>query len=1298
MKEILRNMIQKVQRECNRRENKRRLMSMVAMLCVFSIVSTSVMQSSMIQVAANARTGSNAIETSSNVATPSDADNDVSGGMTGGTSSGMAEVQTPSNTTEVQTSSNATVATSSNATYEGILICGIDDEGHVHEESCYCTDVEVANVILMIHELPTADEIDATLLAYEEDEDWEGYEEYFVYIGSKGRRAYEAYEELTEEQKALVFNIDKLMEWDYIWSAATLIDEINSDTPTTAKAASTSAFIDLNLYDYTGKINDKYFANDNTSFYGYSNSKGWHTKYTGKYPGFQWNGGAYLNGTYDRHVVDYIDFGNSKITDYDYAGYNYGKSTTSTDIVINDNWVRNYRNANLGIQSTLYKNINLIDVDIDDAATGTDYGVTNRPVGMSLNSSISDTNYDILQRTLKNGYPALADGTSLAYLFKNDSGVVNKQNSSSIDGLFQQNTTTGEYYYNSRWNHAQYNDDTETFTLYNQIITPNFIVYPFGNFLPFNDITKDSKATQVSKITNVRTYVDEVIEDLKAGAEDATENQLIHMLDLYRDDIGSSWTASKAIKDYFTTNDSNADNPSDDTSQIDSTLLAKMYNIDWDVDTNFFFGMDMTMNFIQPKGGMTGNDTNKDGNSDYPMVFYFTGDDDVWVYIDDVLFLDLTGIHRHVGGEIDFVNGKVNYYALDTEGTGDVSKNPYKTYTFKELLSAAGKSTSGLNSKGTFKDYTSHEFKFFYMERGSGSSVCRLNFNFPLLRRNTISVEKELTSDGDTAALGNPDFMFQVLKANSDGTKTSNKFIGANVSYNIYEGNTKVGTGKTDSNGVITIKAGQRAEFTDIKEDAGKFYVRELLTTDAFNQYGTIAVDGSSVTSSNNVTVGSDTFKGVESSVKDASDGATVFHFNNNITFNKLGHLEIKKTFTPYPNAGSSTPTTDFEFKVLLSGEAIPKGTKYTVNDETRTVETVGIIKVPAGKIATISNIIAGTTFSVVEEESSANNYSVTYIDASGTIKTDTTSKVTVTNAELGAEVKIPLEKILTNADGGTYSYTLKLEQCNSIGETISGGYTDEVTISFDSEDRGTVAEKQDIIIYYLSKNIPDTGSTFYYKIYENESDSSNVDCDESIYLVTVKVTKDSSTNKITVSEPVITKKGEPASKASFTNTLLSSISIRKEVDGSLGDRAKKFDFIATAVAGIFVKENITGECTVNADGSQITFQLAHGEELAIGELPLGTEITVKENYTQGENETIAYTVKVAQGSTIVNGDTMRTTIVATNEKIIFTNTKEARPDTGILLDSWPYLLILAIALAGIVGFVIHKRKETDLD
>ena len=107
---------------------------------------------------------------------------------------------------------------------------------------------------------------------------------------------------------------------------------------------------------------------------------------------------------------------------------------------------------------------------------------------------------------------------------------------------------------------------------------------------------------------------------------------------------------------------------------------------------------------MQPKDGKTGL------TGEELMKFYFTGDDDVWVYVDNILFLDLSGIHRHVGGEIDFYNGVVNYYDLDP-ATGDVATIPTKTVTFAEIL----ESTTGLNSKGTFEDYSTHTFNFYYM-------------------------------------------------------------------------------------------------------------------------------------------------------------------------------------------------------------------------------------------------------------------------------------------------------------------------------------------------------------------------------------------------------------------------------------------------------------------------------------------------------------------------------------------------------------------------------------------------------
>ena len=163
---------------------------------------------------------------------------------------------------------------------------------------------------------------------------------------------------------------------------------------------------------------------------------------------------------------------------------------------------------------------------------------------------------------------------------------------------------------------------------------------------------------------------------------------------------------------------------------ITTNSLSNIYSINYDEATNFFFGLDMKMNFIQPKGGLTGNDGKQ------PMVFEFSGDDDVLVYIDNVLFLDLSGIHRHVGGTIDFVQGKVYYYNLDPN-TGDTTTLA-KTLSFEQILG----SKNNLNSKGTFYDYSTHSFKFYYMERGAGSGVMKMNFNFPLIEKNSITVTK----------------------------------------------------------------------------------------------------------------------------------------------------------------------------------------------------------------------------------------------------------------------------------------------------------------------------------------------------------------------------------------------------------------------------------------------------------------------------------------------------------------------------------------------------------------------------
>lgn len=142
----------------------------------------------------------------------------------------------------------------------------------------------------------------------------------------------------------------------------------------------------------------------------------------------------------------------------------------------------------------------------------------------------------------------------------------------------------------------------------------------------------------------------------------------------------------------------------------------------------------MTTSFQQTPNGMSPSDNTK------PVTFSFSGDDDVWVYIDDVLVADLGGIHDACSVEIDFSTGKI-YVFKDNDGgsrgegyydEGETlyNANPDSTApTLYEMYTKAGKAGSVEWKDETFADESYHTFDFFYLERGNTDSNMRMRHN-----------------------------------------------------------------------------------------------------------------------------------------------------------------------------------------------------------------------------------------------------------------------------------------------------------------------------------------------------------------------------------------------------------------------------------------------------------------------------------------------------------------------------------------------------------------------------------------
>lgn len=475
---------------------------------------------------------------------------------------------------------------------------------------------------------------------------------------------------------------------------------------------------------------------------------------------------------------------------------------------------------------------------------------------------------------------------------------------------------------------------------------------------------------------------------------------------------------------------------------------------------DYYFGMVVTADFSQLKDGKI-----KDaGGESTDMVYDFNGDDDMWVFIDDVLVLDLGGIHDAHSGSIDFATGVVKWTDWVT-GKIEKDTKEYSTTILDQFKKANAEKT--VEWKGdTFADYTGHEIKIFYMERGAGASNCKMAFNLPTVPKDSVSITKEVTNVNE-GAYTDVDFAFKLYVEDNEVKKDDPNTIteGGKIyklkteqPYALKEGTETIpGTEglKTNEDGTFTLKHGQTAYFEELATQGQKYIVQEVgVNQDQYDEFKVTANATDEAGVNVNAIEQEDGTKIVQTAPLTVGTN-TIVKMQNQCDGENLHTINITKQID-----GGQASDDNFTAQVTIGGK--PYTGKYKVADKDATEEAWesaeekttadGSISLKASQTIRIEKIAAGTSFEVTETAPDANKYNTPTYDVSNADAIDKTDKasgkvnfgsnpqITIIN-----HLKLSADSISTNKtakvhdwDDRTYDITLQASS-NVAGDVVSG-------------------------------------------------------------------------------------------------------------------------------------------------------------------------------------------------------------------------------------------------------------------
>lgn len=383
---------------------------------------------------------------------------------------------------------------------------------------------------------------------------------------------------------------------------------------------------------------------------------------------------------------------------------------------------------------------------------------------------------------------------------------------------------------------------------------------------------------------------------------------------------------------------------------------------------NMGFGTEFTIPFTLSKDGkINGQD----------ITFNFTGDDDVWVFIDDYLVLDMGGAHRMASGTIDFAQKNVTVERAFTPDKSTTAAWKDGAARANQTSTVSSKTFAEINPDGgkTFEEIMAddskvHTLKMFYMERGMIDSNMSVSFNFsPIPSGLTLSkdVNTAPVNDGLKSVVETKDnFDFKVVDTDQrteykyekdyDGTRTESK---------------------TTTNGVVEGLAdnvyAKNFEYTEKDEDGNKGLIigTDFTITETENSNYNTRWFVTDISTGN--TIKKDDGLTSKFTLGDASSGLTKVNYNVNfVNTPKVGTVNITKAWKG--DIPDTLKKTEFPFKVEvdLDGAADTYGystyaLKYIVDGQEFYTDADGSFNLKCDQTAAFEGIPTGATVKVTE-------------------------------------------------------------------------------------------------------------------------------------------------------------------------------------------------------------------------------------------------------------------------------------------------------------------------------------------